>query len=439
VFPGSEIYGGISGMWDYGPLGFLLKENIKREWWKQMLSVDNVYPLDSAILMNTKVWEASGHLSHFSDPLVDCKKCKKRFRADDIEISKSRNIKCPECSGELTKARPFQMMFKTHTGPVEDSSSEVYLRPETAQGIFANFKNIIDAFHPKLPFGIAQIGKAFRNEITPKNFLFRAREFEQLELEYFGHPDKTDRYFSDIKEVRMKWYLDLGIKKENIRFRDYDVDELAHYSKATTDIEYKFCLSEERPWSELEGIANRGDYDLSSHTKGSGEDLSLEGVVPNVIEPSLGLDRAFLAYLMDAYAEDDLPARAGGPAQAGLNGDKRVVLKLHPKLAPVKAAVFPLVANKENIVNKAKEVYESLRNNSLISRLYTQRSVAWDDIGNIGKRYRRQDEIGTPWCVTIDYQTLEDQTVTIRDRDTGKQERHKIEELDVFFKNAVLC
>lgn len=373
-----------------------------------MLREPHIFPLDAAILMNSKVWEASGHIEHFSDPMADCKKCKRRFRADDVDPPAGG---CPECGGELTEARQFNMMFKTHAGPVEDSSSAVYLRPETAQGIFVNFKNIVDTFHPTLPFGIAQIGKAFRNEITPKNFLFRSREFEQMELEYFSHPEKANEYFRDIREMRMQWFLDLGIKKENIRFRDYEPHELAHYSKATTDIEYSYGLNS-NSFSEVEGIANRGDYDLRNHTKASGMELKLEGVIPHVIEPSLGLDRAFLAFLMDAYDEDEL------------GGEKRVVLRLHPRLAPIKAAVFPLVANKENIVSKARQVYDLVRKEMLVRQSPVM--TMWDDIGNIGKRYRRQDEIGTPWCITIDYQTLEDETVTIRDCDTAKQEREEI-------------
>ncbi len=416
MFAGSEIYGGLSGVWDYGPLGTRLKENIKREWWKHMLREDHIYPLDSAILMNEKVFASSGHLEHFSDPLVECKKCKRRFRQDDLVRSsvsdeeKPSFSKCPQCGGELTQGRQFNLMF---------SAGEAYLRPETAQGIFTNFKNILDVFHPTLPFGIAQIGKAFRNEIAPENFLFRAREFEQLELEYFGHPEKQKQYFEDIKKMRIDWFLNLGIKKENIRFRDYQKEELAHYSQATTDIEYKFGLNESG-FSELEGIAMRGDYDLSAHAKSSGEELKVEGIIPHVIEPSLGLDRAFLAFLMDAYEEDEL------------GNDKRTVLKLHPKLAPVKIAVFPLMANKENLVKKAKEVYEKLWTID-----YGLSTVSWDDIGNVGKRYRRQDEIGTPWCVTVDYQTLEDNTVTIRDRDIGKQIRHPISELEKYFCDRI--
>lgn len=399
VYPGSEIYGGLAGTWDYGPLGFRLKENIKNEWWRHMLrGEDHIYPLDAAILMNSKVWRSSGHLEHFTDPMVDCKKCKKRFRTDETRAGK-----CPECRGELTKARQFNMMFKTHFGPVQDQSAEVYLRPETAQGIFVNFKNIVDSFHPTLPFGIAQVGRAFRNEITPRNFLFRAREFEQAELEYFGRPEKAEQYFKDICELRLNWFLSLGIKKQNIRLRHYKKEELAHYAKATADIEYRFGLGEDG-FSELEGIANRGDFDLKNHSKHSGESLTIEGVLPHVIEPSLGIDRAFLAFLTDAYSE----------------GGERVVLKLHPCLAPYKAAVFPLLANKPALVKLARKIYEELRK---------EFPVAWDDRGNIGKRYYSQDEIGTPLAVTCDFQSLEDQTVTVRDRDTTRQKRVKISQL----------
>ncbi len=368
-------------------------------------------------------------MQNFSDPLAECTKCKKRWRADEFGSSefgsstsnrKLNFLHCPECAGELGEPRAFNMMFKTHIGAVEDASATVYLRPETAQGIFINFKNVVDAFHPKLPFGIAQVGNAFRNEITPRNFLFRAREFEQMELEYFCDPKNADEYFKDIREMRMRWFVDLGIKKENLRFHDYGKDELAHYSKATTDIEYRYGLSESG-FSELEGIANRTDFDLKNHFpehSWTGDDFvkGAEGFTPYVIEPSAGVDRAALAFLMDAYHEDEM------------GGEKRVVLKLHPKIAPVKAAVFPLVSNKENIVAKAKAVFDSLQ---------THIETRFDDIGNIGKRYRRQDEIGTPWCITVDYQTLEDNTVTIRDRDTGKQERVAIMELGTFFSQKL--
>ena len=411
MFPGSEIYGGLAGTWDYGPLGVRLKEKIKREWWRHMMREDYIYPLDAAILMNSKTWEASGHVEHFSDPMVDCKKCKKRFREDELKAKK-----CPECGGGLTGVRQFNMMFKTHAGPVEDSSSVVYLRPETAQGIFANFKNVVDSFHPSLPFGIAQVGKAFRNEITPRNFLFRAREFEQMELEYFCHPEKTDEYFDDIRKMRMDWFLSLGIRKDNIRFRNHAKDELAHYSSVATDIEYRFGLNESG-FSELEGIANRGDFDLQNYFKASGIEFKIDGIVPHVIEPSLGLDRAFLAFLMDAYCEEEIKEQ------------KRVVLKLHPRLAPIKVAVFPLLANKPQLVEKARSIYKALQTTSY----QLQAKIAWDDRGNIGKRYFAQDEIGTPWCVTVDFQTLEDDTVTIRDRDTAKQERVIIKSLVEYF------
>ncbi|MSR76040.1 MAG: glycine--tRNA ligase [Candidatus Ryanbacteria bacterium] len=415
VFPGSDIYGGLAGTWDYGPLGVLLKENIKREWWKSMRK-PHIFPLDSAIISSAKVWQSSGHTDHFTDPLVECKKCKRRFRTDHIE-----DTKCPECGGALGESRQFNMMFKTHAGAIEDESAVAYLRPETAQGIFINFKNVVDAFHPKLAFGIAQIGKAFRNEITPRNFVFRSREFEQMELEYFCDPKDADQYFGEIRAMRMQWFLNLGIKKENLRFRDYAGDELAHYSKATTDIEYRFGLSQDG-FSELEGVANRTDFDLKNHFPEyhwTGDDFikSDAGFVPNVIEPSVGVDRAFLAFMIDAYDEDELA------------GDKRVVLRLHPRLAPITVAVFPLVSNKEHITEKAKEVFD------VLSREFM---VRWDDIGNIGKRYRRQDEIGTPWCVTIDYQTLEDGTVTVRDRDTAKQERVAISEVAALFREKLI-
>lgn len=414
IFPGSEIYGGLAGTWDYGPLGVYLKENIKREWWRHMLREDHVYPLDAAILMNAKVWEASGHVQNFSDPMIDCKSCKARFRADAVDSNKG----CPDCGAyNFTDARPFNMMFKTHAGPVEDHAAEVFLRPETAQGIFTNFKNIIDAFHPVLPFGVAQIGKAFRNEITPRNFLFRAREFEQMELEYFSHPEKAEQYFQDIRQMRLNWFLELGIQKENIRFHDYEKEELAHYARATTDIEYRFGIAEDG-FSELEGIANRGDFDVSNHIEGSGADLKFEGVIPYVIEPSLGLDRAFLAFLMDAYSEEG----------------ERAVLKLHPKLAPYKAAVFPLVANKPELVEKARKIFAGLKKSLGGKPLFP---IAWDDRGNIGKRYYAQDEIGTPWCITVDYQTLEDDMVTIRDRDTMAQERVGVPELDSWFRDKL--
>ncbi|MEK7148068.1 MAG: glycine--tRNA ligase [Patescibacteria group bacterium] len=395
IFPGSEIYGGIGGFYDFGPLGAELKFNIKQAWWDAVVKErDDVVGLSAAIIMNPKVWEASGHVSGFSDPLVECKKCRKRFRADETETQK-----CPECGGELIKARNFNLMFKTFVGPVEGTASVAYLRPETAAGIFMNFKNVVDTMRVKMPFGIAQIGRAFRNEINPKDYVFRTREFEQMELEYFVKPGDDERAFKEWIDKRTTWYEKLGLK--NIRKQEQSPEERAHYSKGTVDIEYEFPFG----WKEIEGIANRSDFDLKSHSEHSGQDLSYtdketgEKYLPYVIEPSAGVDRICLAFLCDAYTEED----------------KRVVLKLHPKLAPYKAAVFPLVANKPELVEKARQIFKELKATGL--------NIAWDDRGNIGKRYYSQDEIGTPYCITADYQTLEDGTVTIRDRDTAKQER----------------
>lgn len=395
IFPGSEIYGGIGGFYDFGPLGAELKFNIKQAWWEAVVKGrDDVVGLSAAIIMNPKVWEASGHVSGFSDPLVECKKCRKRFRADETETQK-----CPECSGELISARNFNLMFKTFVGPVEGTASVAYLRPETAAGIFMNFKNIVDTMRVKMPFGIAQIGRAFRNEINPKDYVFRTREFEQMELEYFVKPGDDEGAFKEWIDKRTAWYEKLGLK--NIRKQEQTPEERAHYSKGTIDIEYEFPFG----WKEIEGIANRSDFDLKAHSEHSGQDLSYtdketgERYIPYVIEPSAGVDRIALAFLCDAYAEEG----------------KRVVLKLHPNLAPYKAAVFPLVANKPELVEKARQIFKDLKATGL--------NVAWDDRGNIGKRYYSQDEIGTPYCITIDYQTLEDRTVTIRDRDTAKQKR----------------
>lgn len=400
VFQDSEIYGGIGGFWDFGPLGVLLKNNIKTLWWKSMvLSRDDVFGLDSTIINAPSVWQASGHAISFTDPLVECKSCHKRFRADKVKDV------CPECGGTFTQVRQFNMMFQTNVGPVEDSSSKTYLRPETAQGIFINFANVVDSMHPKIPFGIAQIGKAFRNEITHGDFIFRDREMEQMELEYFVRPGTDDEWFEKWKETRMQWYLSLGIRKENLRFFEHPKESLAHYSKRTVDIEYNFPFG----WSELEGIANRTDFDLKNHSKHSGRDLSYfdeekkEKFVPYVIEPSVGVERLMLALLVGGYVEDG----------------ERVVLRLHPKVAPHKVAVFPLLANKESLVAMAKDIYNDLRPRFM---------VAFDDRGNIGKRYYSQDEIGTPFCVTVDFQSLEDGTVTVRNRDTTAQERvHKDE------------
>lgn len=414
VFQSSEIYGGLNSCWDYGPLGVEMKNNIKRLWWKANVQLrDDVVGLDSSILMNPKVWEASGHLSNFADPMADCKVCKKRWRVDQLS-----EYKCPECGGELTEARMFNLMFKTFMGPVEDESAVVYLRPETAQGIFVNFLNVQQTMRKKLPFGIAQIGKSFRNEITPGNFIFRTREFEQMEIEYFVKPGTDEYWHKHWIEQRINWYYKLGIRKENIRIREHDKDELAHYAKACVDIEYLFPMG----WSELEGIANRTDFDLSRHQKYSGENLTYfddetkQRYIPFVIEPSAGVDRSFLAFLIDAYENQKID-----------ENDTRVVLHLHPAIAPVKAGVFPLL-KKEELIVKAREIYNKLKRKWV---------VQYDESGSIGKRYRRQDEIGTPFGITVDYQTLEDNTVTIRDRDTMEQIRVHIEEIIPYMEEKI--
>jgi len=410
IYPGSEIYGGLAGAWDYGALGVLLKNNIKNSWWKRfVLEREDMFGLDAAILMNSKIWEASGHIAGFSDPLVECKRCHKRFRRDKIDHNFSKQNRCPECEGELTEERQFNTMFKTFIGAVEDTASQIYLRPETAQGIFVNFKNIVDSFHPKLPFGIAQIGKAFRNEITPGDFLFRIREFEQMEIEYFIRPPKDEndwqRVFEYWKDEIHRWLEDIGINKKNLS--DYEVpkDSLAHYSKRTVDVFYKYPFGDD----EVVGLAYRTDFDLKNHKLDYYDEETKERFIPHVIEPSFGVDRPLLALLCDAYDEDEM------------GGEKRIVLRFRPEMAPIKVAVFPLLRNRPELVKRAREVYEMLREKI--------QPAVWDDIGNIGKRYRRQDEIGTPFCVTIDFETLDDDTVTIRNRDTGKQERVKIKDI----------
>jgi glycyl-tRNA synthetase len=413
VFPSSEIYGGLGSCWDYGPLGVELKRNVKEAWWRDTVtSRPDVVGLDCAIMMHPRTWEASGHVKNFTDPMVDCKKCKGRFRADQLD-----QVSCPEkpskhpgqCDGELTEARLFNLMFKTHMGPVEDTAAVVYLRPETAQGIFVNFVNVVNSARMQPPFGIGQIGKSFRNEITPGNFLFRTREFEQMELEFFVKPGDDDAWFKYWLDRRFAWYTDYGIRPERLRLRPHDPDELAHYAKGCSDVEYEFPIG----WQELEGIANRTDFDLKQHIEYSGKDLSFyddetkERYVPYVIEPSAGADRSTLAFLVDAYDED------------GPENDRRAVLRLHPSLAPVKVAVFPLM-RKAGHPEKAKEIVDMLRPHC---------AVAYDQAGSIGRRYRRQDEIGTPLGVTVDYQTLDDDTVTLRDRDTMEQERVAIADL----------
>lgn len=399
VFPGSEIYGGLGASLDYGPLGVELKRNVKEQWWRSVVTGrDDVVGLDAALIMHPRVWEASGHLAGFSDPLVDCKVCKQRFRADHVQ-----GPKCPNCGGELTEARNFNLMFKTYVGPVEDTASIAYLRPETAQGIFVNFRNVLETSRMKLPFGIGQVGKSFRNEITPGNFLFRTREFEQMELEFFVRPGEDDRWYEYWRDERFRWYSDLGIKPEKLRLRDHASDELAHYAKGCADVEYEFPFG----WSELEGIANRTDFDLKRHAEFSGKDLTYfdeerrERYLPYVIEPSAGADRSTLAFLVDAYDEDEA------------EGEARVVLRLHPKLAPYKAAVFPLL-RKDGHPERARAIFDDLRRRF---------PVDYDQAGSIGRRYRRQDEVGTPFGITIDHDTIRDGTVTLRDRDSMTQIR----------------
>ena len=466
IFQSSEIYGGIGGFWDYGPLGVELKRNVKNAWWTDIVRKrDDVVGLDCSIIMNPKVWEASGHVVNFNDPLIDCKKCKARFRADKVFIviaadgenvllqtgaeaddaehakqaaaaganSKTRRrlekhgdklewtvhrvdelpegvaAHCPLCAGDLTDARKFNMMFKTFVGAMEDSTAEAYLRPETAQGIFANYKNVLDTSRMKLPFGIAQIGKSFRNEINPRNYTFRSREFEQMEIEFFCHPDSADEWYVYWRDARFKWYTDLGLTSSKLHLRDHEGSELAHYAKACADVEYDFPFG----LAELEGIANRTNFDLTQHQEHSGKDLTYyddqtkERFIPYVIEPSGGVDRTTLAILCEAYTEDEAPDEHGNPQQ-------RVVMKFAPRLAPVKLAIFPLV-KKEGMPEVARKVYDDAQAAGM--------AVFYDEKGAVGRRYRRQDEAGTPFCVTIDGETMENQTVTVRDRDSLRQER----------------
>ncbi len=408
IFQSSEIYGGFGSAWDYGPLGVELKRNVKSDWWRDLVqNREDIVGLDASILMSPQVWIASGHVEKFSDPLVDCKSCQRRFKADQV------GDRCPECDGELTEARQFSTMFKTFVGPVEDDASVAYLRPETAQGIFVNFPNVQSATRRKLPFGIAQIGKAFRNEITPGNFTFRTREFEQMEIEYFVKPGTDEEWFDYWIKERLEWYKRYGIREENLRLREHGPEELSHYSKATYDIEYNFPFG----WSELEGIANRTDFDLRQHAEFSGKDMTYfdeetgEHIYPYVIEPSGGIDRAALAFLVDAYHEEEVKGR------------KRVLLRLHRDLAPVKVAVLPLLRNRPEVVALAKEIARDLRSHYV---------VIYDDTASIGRLYRRQDEIGTPYCVTVDVQSLEDRAVTVRDRDSMEQVRPSISQLKGF-------
>ena len=428
IFQGSEIYGGIGSTWDYGPLGVELKNNVKAAWARAMFRErDDVFPLDAAILMHPQVWVASGHVAGFADPLVDCRNCKKRFRADHIGVAvgagapgvPAAEVPCPNCGQRaLTEPRMFNLMFKTFIGPVEDEAAVVYLRPETAQGIFVNFDNVMTTMRRKPPFGIAQIGKAFRNEITPGNFTFRTREFEQMECEFFCPPGTDAEWHRRWVEERFRWYVRYGIKEENLRLREHGKDELAHYAKATVDIEYRFPMG----WSELEGVANRTDFDLRQHAKHSGKELAYlddatgEKVVPYVIEPSAGADRATLAFLIDAYDEEIV------------RGEKRVVLRFHPALAPTKVAVLPLLRNRPELVAMARE---------LAARLRRHFATVYDDTASIGRLYRRQDEVGTLFCVTVDVQSLEDRQVTVRDRDTMRQERIPVERVEAYVRERI--
>ena len=440
IYPGSEIYGGLANSWDYGPLGVEFKNNVKRAWWKKFIQ-ESPYNIgmDAAVLMNPKTWVASGHVGNFNDPLMDCRECKARFRADQLieedmmkkgvsdgtadgwsntrmeEYIRENHVVCPECGkSNFTPIRQFTMMFKTGPGVTEDSRSELYLPPETAQGIFVNFKNVLRSSRKKIPFGIGQIGKAFRNEITPGNFTFRTREFEQMEMEFFCKPGDDMEWFHYWKDFCKNWLLDLGLSEEHIRLRDHEKEELSHYSKATTDIEYRFPFG----WGELWGIADRTDYDLKQHAGYSGENLNYldpatnEQYVPYCIEPSLGADRVALAFLSESYTEETLT-----------NGDKRVVMKLHPALAPYQAAILPLT----------KKLREPTK--ALTRKLAGKLNVDYDEIGSIGKRYRREDEIGTPFCITVDFDTLKDDTVTIRDRDTMEQIRLSTNELIVWLED----
>src|ERR1700729_991785 len=429
VFPSSEIYGGLGSTYDYGHYGVPFKKNVKAEWWRAMIQErDDIVAIDSAILQHPRVWEASGHLEGFTDPLVDCRTCGKRYRADHLQ-----GLECgrkpskhpgetDEC--DLTQARDFNLMFETTIGPVKESGSVAYLRPETAQGIFINFKNVLQFSRKKPPFGIAQVGKSFRNEITPGNFIFHTREFEQMEMEFFVPPDDAQRWFEHWLAERKRWYVDLGIQPKQLRLRAHDADELSHYSSGTSDVEYLFPIG----WSELEGIANRGNFDLTRHAEFSGEKLEYfdqatgERYIPHVIEPAAGADRATLAFLVDAYDEEvvqSADAEGGSAEKGGKPPETRTVLRLHPRLAPVKVAVMPLV-KKDGQPELARQVYEDLRE---------RMQSAYDEGGSIGKRYRRQDEIGPPGGVTIDPQSIEDETVTLRDRDSLAQDRIKIAEL----------
>lgn len=414
IFLSSEIYGGQSACWDFGPLGVELKNNIKQLWWKAMVHEnDNIVGLDASIIMHPRVWEASGHVEGFNDPMVDCKECRKRWRADMID-----GDSCPDCGGALTDVRQFNLMFKTHIGPVEDSASVAYLRPETAQGIYVNFLNVVNSSRQKLPFGIAQIGKAFRNEITPGNFIFRSREFEQMEMQFFVKPGEDERWMEHWREQRWKFHQRLGIRQDRLRWHEHGPDELAHYARSAYDIQYKFPFG----WSELEGVHNRTDFDLKRHTEFSGKDMSYfdqdanERFIPYIIETSAGCDRTMLQVLVDAYEEE--------PGEK----ENRIVMRISPLVAPIKAGIFPLV-KRDGMPERAEEVYHELK---------SEFNVFYDEGGSIGRRYRRMDEAGTPYCITIDSQTAEDSTVTVRHRDSMEQERVAIGDLKTMIRDAMI-
>lgn len=417
IFQGSEIYGGLGGTWDYGPAGALLKKNLKDIWWKDMVQLrDDIVGVDAAIMMNPKAWEASGHVEAFTDPLVECKVCHQRFRSDKKEEIEAHEKTHKGKKVEWTEPMKFNLLVKAYLGVLEDNKSEIFLRGEITNGVQVNFKNVLDSTRVQIPFGIAQIGKAFRNEITPGNFTFRSREFEQMEVQFYIKPenDEGKKWFNYWKQNRMDWYLALGMKKENLRFRDHADDERSHYAKAAVDIEYKAPWG----WSEFMGIHHRGDWDLSRHQKYSGKSMeyrdpeSGKAYIPWDIETSAGVDRSILFLLLDSYVKEE----------------DRVFLKLHPRLAPYKVAVFPLLANKPDLIKKARTIYDELKEHFMVN---------WDARGNIGKRYLAQDEVGTPWCVTVDFDTLKDNAVTVRDRDTKKQERVEVQKLAEYFRNKL--
>ncbi|MBN1520770.1 MAG: glycine--tRNA ligase [Spirochaetales bacterium] len=424
VFQSSEIYGGQAGAWDYGPLGIELKNRIQRFWWKEMTQLhDDIVGLDAAILMHPRVWEASGHVANFTDPLVDCKKCKTRFRADQIPEENLAQKKCPECGGELTDTRTFNLMFKTNIGPVDDGSGLIYLRPETAQGIYVNYKNIVQSNRMKIPFGIAQVGKAFRNEIVTKNFIFRTCEFEQMEMQYFVKPGDDEKFFDYWREQRWAYFQKLGVRMDKLRWHQHGKDELAHYAKDAYDIEYEFPMG----WKELEGVHNRTDFDLKRHQEFSGKDMQYidqdngnERYIPYIIETSAGLTRQMLMILCDAYEEEKV-------ADKGNEDDWRTVMKFHPTLAPVTVAVLPLM-KKDGLAEIAGDIRQGLKEDY---------ATDYDQAGAIGRRYRRQDEAGTPYCVTIDYDTKEDGTVTVRERDTMAQERVHKDALGAYLRDKI--